>query len=256
MNKMSLCHGESYGMSPSYYFTIFILFDLILEIRVFFSQYGAVTVNAYQKESLFFSQTAPCLITPESLALTKRPSKGSGLIETGFAGCITQLQINRSPRGIRQANHTVGHLRRCEDKEYVQKSVRKSECGMSYLSLSTETLLQPSYSEKLRFQVQVSSLEEKTTVMSVGQLKITARHGKVFGTCNHLKIRITFRNVYTTSVPFEMALEVFENYISLTVSRTDNEPRTRKLPCVLRPDRNDFIVGSDSPSIEGCIKKL
>ena len=215
-----------------------------------------MTVNAYQKEKLFFSQSAPCMITPESLALTKRPSSSSGLIGPGFAGCITQLQINRSPIGIRQANHTVGHLRRCEDKGYVQKSVRESECGMSYLALASKTLLQPSYSEKLRFSVLISSLEEKVTVMSVGQLKITARQGKIFGTCNHLKIRITFRNVYTASESFEMALEVFDNYISLTVSRTDNEPRTRKLPCVLRPEKNDFIVGSDSPSIEGCIKKL
>jgi hypothetical protein len=127
---------------------------------------------------------------------------------------------------------------------------------MSYLSLSSKTLLQPSFSEKLRFRVLVGSLQQKVTVMSLGPLRITARKGTVFGTCNELKIRITFRNVYKTNEPFEMTLEVFENYISLTVSRTDKEPRTRKLPCALEPDMNNFIVGSDSPSIDGCIKKL
>ena len=215
-----------------------------------------MTVNAYQKERLFFSQSAPCMITPESLALTKRPSRDSGLVETGFSGCITQLQIDRLPRGIRQANHTVGNLRRCEDKGYVPKSVRESECGMSYLSLSDRTLLQPSFSEKLRFHVLVGSLDEKVTIMSMGPLKITARNGKIFGTCNQFKMRITFRSVYTSSEPFEMDLELFENYISLTVSRTDNEHRTRNLPCVLRPEKNDFFVGSDSASIDGCIKKI
>ena len=215
-----------------------------------------MTVNAYQKERLFFSQSAPCMITPESLALTKRPSRDSGLVETGFSGCITQLQIDRLPRGIRQANHTVGNLRRCEDKGYVPKSVRESECGMSYLSLSDRTLLQPSFSEKLRFHVLVGSLDEKVTIMSMGPLKITARNGKIFGTCNQFKMRITFRSVYTSSEPFEMDLELFENYISLTVSRTDNEHRTRNLPCVLRPEKNDFFVGSDSASVDGCIKKI
>ncbi|KAL5261219.1 hypothetical protein ACHWQZ_G007057 [Mnemiopsis leidyi] len=245
----SISYSEWYDPRATFDPTLFASLHIIFE-------YGSVTVNAYQQERLFFSQTAPCLITPESLALTKRPSRGSGLVEAGFSGCITQLQINQQPRGIRQANHTVGVLRRCEDKGYVPKSVRESECGMSYLSLSDRTLLQPSFSEKLRFHVLVGSLSDRVTIMSMGPLKITARNGKIFGTCNQLKMRITFRSVYTSSVPFEMDLELFENYISLTVSRTDNENRTRKLPCVLRPEKNEFYVGSDTTSIDGCIKKI
>lgn len=195
-------------------------------------------------------------MTPESLVLARRPSRDAGLLGPGFTGCIAQLQLDGVPRGIRQAHSVTGQLSRCEDRTHVQKSVRESECGMSYLSLSSPTLLKPSLSETLLFSAIISSPDQKVMVLSAGQLKVSARKGKIVATCSHLKISITFRHVYVVHEPFRIAMEVFNNYVSLTISRSGQEPRNRKLPCYLDLDRNDFIVGSDSPSVEGCIKKL
>lgn len=207
-----------------------------------------------QQDRVFYNETTSCSLTsPQSLVIAKKPGRDSELVEAGFTGCITQFYINQTPRGIRQADQVTGALAGCEDQGRPRK--REYQCGMSYLSLSSRTLLQSTNSESLDFNVVIGTVEDRVTLMSAGELKVTARKGNIRGVCRG--IRINFTNVYQVNEPFQMNLNIFENYISLTFNQNKEKAWSRKLPCVLKSDRNDFILGSEVPNISaGCIKKL
>ena len=124
------------------------------------------------------------------------------------------------------------------------------ECGIGFFSLSSQTLIQPS--NELSFEVVLGYVEKRSVILSAGNLKISAARGNVKGVCHG--ISIAFAEVFEAGKLFGMTLDVFETYISLKLSN-ENGSVTRKLPCVLKPDSVNFIIGTENAS-NGCIKKL
>ena len=188
---------------------------------------------------------------PAALVLARQPTKESGLGGRGLAGCLTQLHINQVPHGIRQADSVAGQLTLCQESGSVQKRER-AECGMSFLSLATETLLQSR--ARVKLEVNLADTDQKVAVLSVGQFRVTAKGGDVKGTCKG--IWVPFKKVYTANTPFILSLEIFENYVTIEIVTENLVERTRKLPCVIRVESDNFIVGSSSPETEGCIKNI
>ena len=125
------------------------------------------------------------------------------------------------------------------------------KCALGFFSLGSQTLIQPS--SELRFDVILGRVEKRMLILSAGSLKIAVVKGEIKGSCHG--ISIGFAGFFEEDKLFTITLDIFVTYISMKLS-DENGSRTRKLPCVVSPDSDRFIIGAENAANKGCIKKL